>query len=141
VFGALAHENHQDLRVWFKKQRDYYRQIMVQFTSDMQEWLPRVIVSSPDAAIYSVVDVRNIAKPGFDARDFVMFCTSKGKVELDGKIYTALVAPMAGSYNIDSGAVNPGNTQVRIAYVESPERMKLLPEVFARLFIEYENQR
>ena len=36
--------------------------------------VPGLIVSTPDASIYSVLDVREVVKPGFDAQDFVMYC-------------------------------------------------------------------
>ena len=104
--------------------------------------MPRAIVSSPDAAIYSVVDVRKIAKPGFNAADFVEYCTTQGKVDLEGNgIYkTLLVAPMGGFYS-EKGVSNPGKTQMRFAYVESPENMKLVPELFVALFSQYEQLR
>jgi aspartate aminotransferase len=63
-------------------------------TNDFKTNIPGIIISSPDASLYSVIDVRDIAKPGFDANDFVYFCASKGKVEIDNKELTLLVAPM-----------------------------------------------
>ena len=141
IFGALAHESHGDLQYWYKQQREYYRNIGKTLHSEFSEWLPRAIVSSPDASIYSVIDVRNIAKPGFDASDFTMYCTRKGLITIDGTAYTLLLAPMAGFYRKKRGEPNPGQTQMRIAYVETPERMKLIPELFASLFARYEAQR
>jgi aspartate aminotransferase len=107
----------------------------------MRELVPGVIVSSPDAAIYSVVDVRNVVKPGFDALAFVLWCAGEGKVELDGQPLTLLTAPMGGFYSVAPGAPNPGRTQMRIAYVETPERMQLVPRLFAPLLQQYESQR
>ncbi len=141
IFGALAHESHSDLRKWYQQQRDYYRNIGKTLHREFSERLPRAIVSSPDASIYSVIDVRNIAKPEFDASDFTMYCTKKGLVTIDGNAYTLLLAPMAGFYRKKQGEPNPGQTQMRIAYVETPERMKLIPELFATLFAAYEAQR
>lgn len=141
IFGALAHEKHDDLRAWYGRQREYYRNMLVSFTNDLKERLPGVIVSSPDAAIYSVVDVRNVAKPGFDAMDFVLYCASEGGVEVDGKQLTLLTAPMAGFYSVGGDAPNPGLTQMRIAYVEPPDRMALVPRLFAELFQQYEAKR
>jgi len=138
IFGALAHESHLDLKKWFEKQREYYHGMLSTLTRDLKAKLPGVIVSSPDASIYSVVDVRNIAKPGFDALDFVMWCASRGKVNLDGADTTLLVAPMAGFYNVKKGEKNPGKTQMRIAYVETPENMKKVPRLFAELFAQYQ---
>lgn len=141
IFASLAHEKHDDLQVWYGKQREYYRGMLFKFTSDLKERLPGVIVSSPDAAIYSVVDVRNIAKPGFNALEFVNYCAGEGVVELGGKRLTLLTAPMGGFYNVAEGEPNPGATQMRIAYVEPPERMALVPRLFAELFKQYEATR
>jgi aspartate aminotransferase len=141
IFAALAHESHDDLRAWYGQQREYYRNMLVSFTNDLKEELPGVIVSSPDASIYSVVDVRNVAQPGFNALDFVLFCASEGAVEVDGKPLTLLAAPMAGFYSVPEGASNPGLTQMRIAYVLPPERMALVPRLFADLFRQYEATR
>ena len=63
-------------------------------TNKFKDIMSGIIISSPDASLYSVIDVRDIAKPGFDANDFVYFCASKGKVQIDGKELTLLVAPM-----------------------------------------------
>lgn len=141
IFGSLAHETHEDLRGWYARQRDYYKKMLFSFTSDLKERLPGVIVSSPDAAIYSIVDVRNVAGPKFDAMDFVTWCASEGSVEVEGKRLTLLTAPMAGFYTMPEGADNPGRTQMRISYVESPGRMSLVPRLFADLFTQYESTR
>lgn len=137
IFGSLAHESHADLNKWYSKQRAYYYGMLSALTNDLKQRLPGVIVSSPDASIYSVVDVRNIANPGFDAMDFVMWCATKGKVTMDGAQATLLVAPMAGFYNVKKGQPNPGKTQMRIAYVETPENMKKVPMLFAELLRQY----
>lgn len=138
IFGALAHEDHDVLRAWYARQRDYYRAMLFDFTEAMKTALPGVIVSSPDAALYSVLDVRDVAAEGFDALDFVMWCASKGSVEVDGKRVTVLSAPMAGFYSVPDGEPNPGRTQVRVAYVESPELMAAIPPLFADLFRQYQ---
>ncbi len=137
IFGSLAHESHADLQQWYAHQREYYSGMMDSFTSDMKALLPGVIVSSPDASIYSVVDVRNIAGDGFDALEFVLFCARRGSLEVDGSLMTLLTAPMAGFYTVRDGQPNPGRTQMRVAYVESPERMKLVPRLLAGLLQEY----
>jgi aspartate aminotransferase len=141
IFGSLAHESAEDLHRWYDRQRAYYRAMLTAFTADIHARLPGIIVSSPDASIYSVVDVREIAGPDFDAVDFVTFCAREGRVEIDGKTYTLLVAPMAGFYSVPEGEANPGVTQMRIAYVETPDRMKLVPRLFAELFEKYEARR
>ena len=106
-----------------------------------KELEPRLIVSSPDASIYSVIDVRNVVKPGFDSIDFVLYCAEEGSVELDGVETTLLVAPMKGFYNIENDEENPGKTQFRISFVESPENMLKVPELFIKLLRKYEEQR
>lgn len=137
IFGSLAHVSHEELGKWYEMQRTYYFNMLSKFTNDLKELLPGIIISSPDASIYSVVDVRNLVNPGFKALDFVMWCATKGKVDINGTKMTLLVSPMAGFYNIKNGEENPGNTQMRIAYVESPENMKKVPHLFAELFREY----
>lgn len=141
IFGALAHVSFDDLFKWYKKQRSYYQKMMLSFTQHLKATLPKIIISRPDASIYSVVDVRDCTKSGFNAYDFVMFCAQEGKVDLDGQLTTLLVAPMAGFYNVKLGEKNPGQTQMRIAYVETPEKMAKIPQLFARLLEQYESKR
>lgn len=133
IFAALGAVPAADLKQWFGKQRDYYRQIGESFTRRTRELSPRLIVSSPDAAIYSTVDARRI-DPNFDAQDFVLYCATEGFVELQGKKYTLLTAPMEGFY---SGEPNPGRTQLRVAYVETPERMAMVPDLLSSLLGQY----
>ena len=137
IFGSLAGESHADLQKWYARQREYYQGMLREFTSRTRDLLPGAIVSRPDASIYSVVDLRNIVPPEFDALEFVLFCARTGSVDVDGKRMTLLTAPMAGFYSVEAGAPNPGQTQMRIAYVETPERMKLVPELLAGLLDQY----
>ncbi len=137
IFGGLAHESHAHLHRWYNQQREYYRAMLQDFTTRTRDLMPGVIVSSPDASIYSVVDVRNIAPADFDALDFVLFCAQQGAVQIDGQAMTLLTAPMSGFYKTEAGAPNPGRTQMRVAYVDTPERMKLVPELLAGLFAQY----
>ncbi|MCK9997394.1 MAG: aminotransferase class I/II-fold pyridoxal phosphate-dependent enzyme [Candidatus Krumholzibacteria bacterium] len=141
IFAGLADQSHEDLRQWYTGQREYYRAMLREFTSRTRDLLPGIIVSRPDASIYSVVDVRNIVAPDFDALDFVLFCARKGNVDVAGRPTTLLTAPMAGFYSVDAGAPNPGRTQMRIAYVETPERMKLVPDLLAGLLEQYQAQK
>lgn len=137
IFGALAHASHEELQKWYSSQREYYKGMLVQLTEDFKNLLPGVIVSNPDASLYSVVDVRNLVNEEFDALDFVLFCAKEGTVHLDGEELTLLVAPMAGFYSIPEGEPNPGRTQMRIAYVESPEKMAQVPKLFTELLNQY----
>ena len=140
IFGALAHESRSELAGWFERQRDYYRGLLARLTGEMARMLPGLVVSSPAASIYSVLDVRDIVKPGFDAQEFVMYCARQGAVDLEGRRYTLLVSPMAGFYRGGKGP-NPGRTQMRIAYVEPPEALQKVPILFRELLARYEARR
>jgi aspartate aminotransferase len=135
LFAALNDVSHEELREWFARQRAYYQGMLESFTTETRELVPGVIVSSPDASLYSVVDVRNVA-PEFDALEFVLWCATQGSVDLDGTPTTLLVAPMAGFYD-QPQATNPGRTQMRIAYVDTPENMAKVPRLFAGLLEGY----
>jgi len=137
IFGALAHESVAALQEWFGRQRDYYRAMLHALTSRTRELIPDIIVSSPDASIYSVVDVRNFAPSDFDALEFVLHCAAEGRVVLGGKAWTLLTAPLAEFYDRKPGEPNPGRTQMRIAYVETPERMAMVPDLLASLLGSY----
>jgi len=141
IFGAIAQESHASLQAWFARQRDYYRGMLEEFTTTTRRLLPGVIVSSPDASIYSVVDVRNITGPEFDALQFVLFCAREGRHAVDGRGLTLLTAPMGGFYSLPVGAPNPGRTQMRVAYVEPPARMRLVPPLLAGLLEQYSRRR
>lgn len=141
IFGALAHESKEDILGWCKGLREYYKEQLFTVYNGLKAKEPGLIVSSPDASIYSVIDVRNIVKPGFDAIDFVLYCAQEGSVVVDGIETTLLVAPMKGFYNVKSGDNNPGSTQFRISFVETPENMAKIPELFVTLLRQFEAQR
>ncbi|RKZ18927.1 pyridoxal phosphate-dependent aminotransferase [bacterium] len=138
LFAALADESHADLQEWFAGQRGYYQAMLEDLTTRVRDLLPGVIVSSPDASIYSVVDLRALVDEKFDALDFVLYCAQQGSVEMDGEQRTLLTAPMAGFYSMPAGEPNPGRTQLRIAYVASPPEMARVPELLAGLFAAYQ---
>jgi len=141
VFGALAHESKESIAAWCTEIREYYKGEIVSVYNGLKEQEPGLIVSSPDASIYSVIDVRNVVKPGFDSTEFVLYCAYEGSANIDGVETTLLVAPMKGFYDIKAGEVNPGSTQFRISYVETPENMAKIPELFVKLLRKYEEQR
>jgi aspartate aminotransferase len=141
IFGALAHESKEDILGWCKGLREYYKEQLYTVYNGLKAKEPGLIVSSPDASIYSVIDVRNIVKPGFDAIEFVLYCAQEGSVVVDGVETTLLVAPMKGFYNVKSGDKNPGSTQFRISFVETPENMAKIPELFVTLLRQFEAQR
>ncbi|MBT4735368.1 MAG: aminotransferase class I/II-fold pyridoxal phosphate-dependent enzyme [Candidatus Marinimicrobia bacterium] len=133
IFGSLAHESHEDLNEWYQSQRNYYRQLMIPLRENLLNAIPGLIVTMPEAAIYFVIDFRNICNNLFDARDFVKYCASKGKVNIDGKDYTLLLAPMNGFYSDPSY----GKTQMRVAMVEPEELIKKTPTILAQLYLDY----
>ena len=137
IFGSLAHESHADLHAWYGRQRAYYREMLVELAEMTRRLLPGVIVSSPDATIYSVIDLRNVVGPDFDALDFVIWCARQGRCLIDGRNLTLLTAPMSGFYSTPTGQPNPGRTQLRIAYIERPQNMQLVPQLLAELFDQY----
>ncbi|MFA9423055.1 MAG: pyridoxal phosphate-dependent aminotransferase [Sedimentibacter sp.] len=141
IFGALAHESKEQIAEWCKGLRDYYKGLIFNVYNGLKEQEPNLIVSSPDASIYSVIDVRNVVKPGFDAIDFVLYCAGTGSVKINGVETTLLIAPLKGFYDIKEGEVNPGSTQFRISFVESPENMAKVPELFVKLLRQFEASR
>jgi aspartate aminotransferase len=48
---------------------------------------------------------------------------------------------MKGFYDIAKGENNPGSTQFRISYVETPENMMKVPELFVKLIQQFEANR
>jgi aspartate aminotransferase len=124
IFGAISSESVESLQKWFKTQRDYYWGIIEILKNEFEKYLPNVIVSKPQAAIYSVVDLSPMVGNNFDTTDFVLYCAKEGKVEIDGKEMTLLVAPM-------------NNAQLRIAYVSTPEEMRLVPRLLKELLEKY----
>ena len=108
IFGALANESHQDIIKWQKMQNNYYKTILMELKTEFELYLPGIIVTEPEAAIYFIIDFKNITDNNFSAGDFIEFCAKKGKVELNGQYYTLLLAPMSGFYNIEE----KGRTQI-----------------------------
>lgn len=141
IFGALAHETKEDIAAWCKGLREYYKDIIFKVHDGLLEQEPGLIVSSPDSSLYTVIDVRNVVKPGFDCIDFVLYCAQEGSVNYNGVETTLLVAPLKGFYDIPKGEANPGSTQFRIAFVETPENMMKVPELFVQLLKQFEAQR
>ena len=141
IFGALAHETPGQLNEWCGRMRAYYKKHIHAMYNALKKAEPRLIVSNPDASIYIVVDVRNVVKPGFDSLDFVMYCAQKGSVTIEGRQTTLLVSPLQGFYDAPMYDKNPGDTQFRISFVETPENMAKVPELFIKLLRQYEAQR
>lgn len=133
IFGALAGVAPSELAQWYTAQRDYYRGLMAEVSAGLRTELPGVIISNPEAALYSVVDVRNVAPANFEAAKFIAWCAQEGRVDIDGRDHTLLVAPLGGFYG-QTMADDPARFQMRLAYVEPPAQMAKVPRLFARLF-------
>ncbi len=137
IFGALLHEPKEKLQAWFHLQRTYYRQIAEKLNLSLKQAVPDLIVSKPDAALYTVVDLRKIFSSAVNTTDFAMYCAQKGEVELRGVKTTLLFAPMSEFYSSLQGEENPGKTQIRIAYVEPAEVMADVPQLLAQLLRDF----
>ncbi len=48
---------------------------------------------------------------------------------------------MKGFYDIENDDENPGRTQFRISFVETPENMMKVPDLFVKLLKQYEEER
>lgn len=137
IFAALGEVSAQDLNAWYVEQRRYYAAMMAEVADGLRRELPGTIVSSPQASLYSVIDVRKIAPTGFEAASFVRYCAEQGRVSLDGMDHTLLVSPMGGFYGEGSAEGDPSATQMRLAFVEPPAEMAKVPRLFAALFAAY----
>ena len=133
IFGSLAHESHHDLNAWYQHQRDYYSGLIMPLRENLMKEIPGLIVSNPEAAIYFVIDFRNICADTFDSRDFVKYCASKGKVRIDDQEFTLLLAPMNGFYSDPK----KGKTQMRVAMVESKELIDKTATILSGLYSSY----
>ena len=133
IFGALAYESKSQIRKWYSKQNSYYKELFKKMNEGLKKRLPGIIISEPEASIYCILDFKKIADRTFDSDDFVNFCAEEGSVQINGKIYTVLLAPMKGFY-ADSII---GKTQVRLSFVEDPFLLSLTPEIISCLFKSY----
>lgn len=136
LFGALAHLTREQLHSWYESQRGHYDSLMQTVTRGLRDALPGIIVSEPEAALYSVLDVREIAPEEFDATAFIRWCAEQGRIEINGQAHTLLLSPMSGFY---SGAAS-GRSQMRLAYVAGQEEMSRVPGLFRELFAGYLEQ-
>ncbi len=133
IFGSLAHESHHDLNAWYQHQRNYYSGLIMPLRENLMKEIPGLIVSNPEAAIYFVIDFRNICADTFDSRDFVKYCASKGNVRINDQEFTLLLAPMNGFYSDPK----KGKTQMRVAMVAPKELIEKTPLILSRLYTTY----
>ncbi|MFA7662499.1 MAG: aminotransferase class I/II-fold pyridoxal phosphate-dependent enzyme [Patescibacteria group bacterium] len=135
IFSTLLDQNKDDLEKWYQQQRTYYQEMMDEVYVGLKRLEPKLIVSQPQAALYSVIDVRKMVSKNFSADAFVLWAAYEGWAEIENKKLTLLLAPMSGFYSVENA--ESGRTQFRLAYVESLDKMKLVPQLFVKLLEKY----
>ena len=133
VFGAVAQMSANEIIDWYSRQRAYYSKTIIRLIKELKEELPGIILSSPGAAIYIVLDFKNITPSDFNASKFIEYCSLNGKIRINSKYYTLLLSPMEGFYNQKL----KGEKQARIALVEPESKMKMVPKILSRLLENY----
>ena len=133
IFGVLKDETKENLVLWYTSQQSYYKKIMYKLRRDLENKIPGLIISKPQAAIYFIIDFKNIVDEKFDSVLFTKYCAEKGRVKIKQCFYSILLAPMKSFYQ----NTKLGRTQMRLAVVEPPEKMNLTAEVLKSLFFEY----
>lgn len=139
IYASLANETTNSLKTWFGAQKKYYKAVVKNLGTSLQKRMPQLIISNPDSALYCVLDFKLVEKH-FNAIDFAKFSASVGKVKLKEKPYTLLFSPMSGFYSMSPKDDNPGTSQIRLSYVETPERIKLIPELLEGLLFQFQNK-
>ena len=133
VFGAVAQMSSDEIIDWYSSQRAYYSKAIISLIKELKEELPGIILFSPGAAIYIVLDFKNITPSDFNVSKFIEYCSLKGKIRLKKKYYTLLLSPMKGFYNQKL----KGEKQARIALVEQESKMRMVPKILSRLLENY----
>jgi len=133
VFGAVAQMSSNEIMDWYSIQRTYYGKVINILIKGLKKELPGIILSSPGAAIYIVLDFKNITPSNFKVTKFIEYCSLEGKIKLKRKYYTLLLSPMKGFYNHKSR----GEKQARIALVEPESKMRMVPKILSRLLENY----
>ena len=133
IFSSVANLNSTEIVSWYNSQRNYYLKIIDELVFGFAIVLPGLIISKPQAAIYIVLDFKNIVPVSFNISNFIDYCACYGRYNIDSKIYTLLLAPMTGFYS-DS---NTGSKQARIALVETENKMKIVPRLLSKLLDSY----
>ena len=118
---------------WYSSQRAYYSKTINRLIKGLKDELPGIILSSPGAAIYIVLDFKNITPSAFNVSKFIEYCSLYGKVKLNSKYYTLLLSPMKGFYSHKL----KGKKQARIALVEPELKMRMVPIILSRLLENY----
>ncbi len=133
IFSSILKLSKDEIRGWFKSQRGYYYNLMLELRSKLLEKIPNLIISIPESALYFVIDFKMIFNNDFDIENFIEYCATIGKSTIDNNDYTVLLAPMTGFYYNK----NDGITQARIAIVEPENNIKLVPDILSDLIKNY----
>ena len=133
VFGAVAQMSSDEIIDWYSSQRAYYSKAIISLIKELKKELPGLILSSPGAAIYIVLDFKNITPSDFNVSKFIEYCALNGKIRIKKKYYTLLLSPMKGFYNQKL----KGEKQARIALVEQESKMRMVPKILSRLLENY----
>ena len=137
IFGALANESHKSIKNWYKKQKIYYKDIIIKLSDEFKKQIPGIIVSKPKAAIYFIIDLKNVVEATFDSIDFTNYCAKAGRVKIGPNDYTLLLAPMSGFYSNKK----LGKKQLRIAIVEDFNLIMKAPKILSKLLESYSYHR
>ena len=133
IFSSILKLPKAEIREWFKSQRVYYHNLMLDLRSKLLEKIPNLIVSKPESALYFVIDFKMIFNKDFDIEKFIEYCATIGKSTIDNNDYTVLLAPMTGFYYNKTDGI----TQARIAIVEPENNIKLVPDILSDLIKNY----
>ena len=133
IFGAVKHLSSEEILDWYSDQRAYYSKIINSLLKGLKDELPGIILSSPEASIYIVLDFKDVTPSDFDVSKFIEYCSLIGKVIVGETYYTLLLSPMNGFYSDKL----KGKKQARIALVESESKMKMVPHILSRLLKDY----
>ena len=133
VFSAVAQLSSSEVVDWYSAQRTYYSKTLKRLIKGLKEELPGIILSSPGAAIYIVLDFKNITPFDFKISKFIDYCSLNGKIELNGNNHTLLLSPMMGFFHGKS----KGEKQARIALVEPESKMRIVPKILSSLLKNY----
>ena len=136
VFGAVASLSEEEILSWIDKLKKHYCKIIMETREKIINLLPNIIISKPEAAIYSVIDVKNISKgKNFDAKEFCIWCAITGKEKIGEIYYTLLLSPMDGFYVNKKDKVY--KTQMRISYVADIKDIEKIPILLKNLLEKY----
>ena len=140
LFGAMAEESVENIHEFLENLKNNYVKTMKGFREKLLAENDKLIVSQPEASIYQVVDFKKATPEGFKVLEFINWAAAKGKVMIDGKPTVMIGAPMSGFYRVGKRERNPGDTQLRVAFVRDEKEMLLGAEVLAKQLEMYLNK-